>query len=68
MHWAAERQHLAVVAALVECGADTNIKDNLGYTPVQIARWHGEYRMCAYTETCLAIVKCLTEARRNPEK
>ena len=65
LHWAAERQDLAVVNALIGRGADINIKDNLGYTPVEIACWNGEYRMGAYTEICLKIVQCLNESQRN---
>jgi ankyrin repeat protein len=65
LHWAAERQLLAVVSALLEHGADTTIKDRLGYTPVDTARWHGEYANGAYTEICEKIVDCLGKSERG---
>jgi uncharacterized protein len=65
LHWAAERQDLSVVAALVDLGADRNIKDNLGYTPRDTAYWFGEFRMGAYTDICHKIVQRLNETDRN---
>jgi len=65
LHWAAEYQDLSVVAALVDLGADTTIKDSLGYTPTDIAYWYGEFRMGAYTEICYKIVGRLKEANHQ---
>ena len=61
LHWAAEVQDLSVVAALIDLGADVNIKDNLGYTPRDVAYWFGEFRMGAYTDVCHKIVQRLNE-------
>jgi hypothetical protein len=61
LHWAAEVQDLSVVAALIDLGADVNIKDNLGYTPRDVAYWFGEFRMGAYTDACHKIVQRLNE-------
>lgn len=65
LHWAAEGQDLSVVAALVDLGADTTIKDELGYTPRELAYWYGEFRMGAYTDICQKIVQRLNESDRN---
>jgi ankyrin repeat protein len=65
LHWAAEGQDLSVVAALMDLGADASIKDSHGYTPRDIACWFGEFRMGAYTDTCLKIVQRLNEGNRN---
>jgi ankyrin repeat protein len=61
LHWAAEAQDLWVVAALVDMGADVSIKDNLGYTPRDVAYWFGEFHMGAYTDVCHKIVERLNE-------
>jgi ankyrin repeat protein len=43
LHWAAEVQDLSVVAALIDLGADVNIKDNLGYTPGMLRPGSGNF-------------------------
>ena len=59
LHLAAEWQDLAIVAALVDLGADVAARDHGGYTPHETALWCGEYRNGAYTEVCQKIVACL---------
>ena len=61
LHWASEAQDLSVVAALVDLGADVTAKDNLGYTPRDVAYWFGEFHMGAYTDVCKKIVQRLNE-------
>ena len=59
LHLAVEWQHLPVVAALANLGADRTAKDRLGYTPVDAARICGEYCNGAYTDVSRQIVVCL---------
>ena len=59
LHWAAEAQSLSSIACLVDLGADTRAKDQMGYTAEDIAHWNGEFRMGAYTDVCLKIVERL---------
>ncbi len=61
--WAAECQNLSSVACLVDLGADTEAKDDLGYDAVMLAQWHGEYRMRAYTDVSLKIVDRIRAAK-----
>jgi len=65
LHWAAQYQTLASTACLIDHGANPHIKDNLGYVPRQVAQWYGEYRMGAYTESCLKIVDRIKKAERD---
>ena len=65
LHWAAEAQSLSSVACLVDLGADVTQKDAMGFTPKQMAEWHGEFRMGAYTDICLKIVERLENARTS---
>ena len=67
LHWAAEVQSLASVACLIDLGADPTRKDNLGFTPEQLASWQGEYRMGAYTDVCQRIATRLKMAPNVPE-
>jgi uncharacterized protein len=43
-------QSLEILKVLVAAGANVNHKDGLGYQPIDIANWYGEYRNGAYTE------------------
>jgi len=52
-----------IVHLLLEAGADVTPKDNLGYTAQDLAFWHGEYRMGAYTPESLKIVEMLKTAK-----
>ncbi|ATC66200.1 hypothetical protein CMV30_16135 [Nibricoccus aquaticus] len=62
LHWASEAQSLSSIACLVDLGADVTQKEAMGYTPEQIAYWHGEFRMGAYTDVCLKIVDRLKKS------
>lgn len=57
LHWAAEKQDLSVVAALVDLGADATLKDKLCYTAAHLAHYHGEFRMGCYTDISKRIVR-----------
>jgi len=65
LHWAAKWQSLPVVDVLMELGADTTVKDTLGYTAEGVAYWNGEFANGAYTDTCKHIVKRLKEINRH---
>lgn len=39
--------------------ANVNHKDDFGYQPVDIAYWHGEFRMGVYTKESQRMVKYL---------
>ncbi|WP_299775519.1 ankyrin repeat domain-containing protein [uncultured Pseudoteredinibacter sp.] len=56
-----EVQSLDILKILVEAGANVNHKDELGYRPIDIAGWYGEYRNGAYTKQCLDIIAYLKE-------
>ena len=62
LHWAAEKQELSAVAALVDLGADTTLKDKLGYTAAHLAHYHGEFRMGCYTDVSKHIVQRIEQA------
>jgi len=66
LHWAAEAQSLSSVACLVELGADTQKKDNRGFTPEQAAYLAGEVRMGAYTDLRLKICERLRQGKVRP--
>lgn len=51
-----------IVELLLAAGADPAPKDRLGYTAQDLAYWHGEYRMGAYTPESLRIVEMLKRA------
>jgi hypothetical protein len=55
LHWAAEAQSLSSVACLIDLGASTVTKDRLGFTAEMVSDWRGEFRMGAYTDSCLKI-------------
>ena len=63
LHWAAGAQSLSSVACLVDLGADTQRKDHLGYTPEQLSYFEGEFRMGAYTDTCIKICERLKSGK-----
>lgn len=48
-----------IVELLLAAGADPTSKDSLGYTAQDLASWHGEHRMGAYTPESLRIVEML---------
>lgn len=54
-----------IVESLLAAGADPTPKDRLGYTAQDLAYWHGEYRMGAYTPESLRIVEMLKRATPN---
>ncbi len=62
LRWAAEKQDLSVVAALVDLGADTSLKDKLGYTAAHLAHYHGEFRMGCYTDVSKRIVQRIEQS------
>ena len=51
-----------IVDLLIDAGADVAAKDKLGYTARDLAYWHGEYHMGAYTQESLRIVEALKKA------
>jgi len=51
-----------IVDLLIAAGADVTAKDKLGYTAQDLAYWHGEYHMGAYTPESLRIVAALKTA------
>ena len=51
-----------IVELLLAAGADVTPKDALGYTAQDLAYWHGEYHMGAYTPESLRIVEMLKKA------
>jgi len=65
LHWAAKAQNLSSVACLIDLGASPTIKDRLGYTPKDVAYWYGEFRMGAYTDSCLKIVDRILKAEQG---
>lgn len=65
LHWAAEKQDLSVVAALVDLGVDTTKKDKLGYTAAYLAQYYGEFRMGCYTEVSKKIVERIKKGVPN---
>ncbi len=58
---ACEVQSFDILKALVDAGANVNHKDALGYQPVDIAYWYGEFRMGAYTAESRRMVKYLED-------
>jgi uncharacterized protein len=54
-----------IVELLLAAGADVGAKDTLGYTAQDLAYWHGEQRMCAYSPESLRIVDMLKRARAH---
>lgn len=56
---ACEVQSFDILKALVDAGGNVNHKDDLGYKPVDIAHWYGEFRMGAYTTESQRMVKYL---------
>lgn len=56
---ACEIQSFDILKTLVDAGVNVNHKDALGYQPVDIAYWHGEFRMGAYTTESQRMVKYL---------
>ncbi len=70
LHLAAEKQILSSVACLIDLGANAELKERGGYTATDLAYWHGEYRMGAYTDRCLKIVKRIenTKQRTNQSR
>jgi uncharacterized protein len=52
-----------IVELLIAAGADPAAKDKLGYTAQDLAYWHGEYHMGAYTPESMRIVEALKKAR-----
>ncbi len=61
IHYACTIGNFESVKILHELGARLDTKTADGYYPIDIAYWHGEYRMGAYTEECLKIVAYLKE-------
>src|SRR5215475_9645833 len=51
-----------IVELLLAAGADATPKDKLESTAQDLAYWHGEYRMGAYTPESLRIVEMLKRA------
>ncbi len=49
LHYAAELQNPSMVKLLLTHGANPLHKDRMGYDASDIAAWHGEWRMGAYT-------------------
>ena len=68
LHLAVEWQHVLVVSALADLGADRTTKDHLGNTSLDIARMSGEYRMGAYTYVSRKIVTFLEAALHTNER
>lgn len=56
---ACEAQSFDILKSLVDAGANVNHKNALGYQPVDIAYWHGEFRMGTYTIESQRMVKYL---------
>lgn len=56
---ACEIQSFDILVVLVDAGANVNNKDALGYQPVDMAYWHGEFRMGAYTSESQKMVEYL---------
>ncbi len=46
---ACELQSFELLKLLVDAGADVNHPNKLGYRPLDIAYWQGEFRMGCYT-------------------
>ncbi len=68
LHWAAQTQSLPLVKLLLDAGADPKCRNalGLGFTPLDVAYWHGEYRMGAYTDVCKQIAALISQAEGTP--
>lgn len=55
-----------IVELLLEAGADPTVEDDMRYTAEDLAWWHGEYRMGAYTDRHLVVVDVLRNATGRP--
>lgn len=64
--YAAELQNTAMVKLLLKHGADPLHKDKSGYDASQIAAWHGEWRMGAYTKESTEIRALLSAYSKSP--
>lgn len=58
---ACEVQSFEILKSLVDAGANVNHKDSLGYHPIDIAYWYGEFRMGSYTLESQKMVKYLEQ-------
>ncbi|QSE51282.1 ankyrin repeat domain-containing protein [Shewanella putrefaciens] len=57
---ACELQSFELLKLLVDAGADVNHPNVMGYHPLDIAYWQGEFRMGCYTAESERIVSYLT--------
>ncbi|WP_106651535.1 ankyrin repeat domain-containing protein [Shewanella sp. Pdp11] len=57
---ACELQSFELLKLLVDAGADVNHPNALGYSPLDIAYWQGEFRMGCYTAESERMVSYLT--------
>ncbi|MBN1474251.1 MAG: ankyrin repeat domain-containing protein [Syntrophaceae bacterium] len=55
LHLAAQYQNIKSVKVLLKYGIQTTTKDLMGYTPIDISYFKGEYHNGAFTKTCLNI-------------
>ena len=57
---ACELQSFELLKLLVDAGADVNHPNALGYRPLDIAYWQGEFRMGCYTTESQRMVSYLS--------
>jgi len=65
--FAAEFQHPAIVKLLLTHGADPLHKESNGYDASEVAAWHGEWRMGAYTDESAEIQAILKTHLESPK-
>ena len=51
LHWTANKGHLEATAFLLEQGADPNIRDNMGWTPLKHAQQEGHQEIADHLRT-----------------
>ena len=64
--FAAQFQHPAIVRLLLKHGADPLHRESNGYNAFDVAAWHGEWRMGAYTEESTEIQAILRAHLKSP--
>ena len=64
--FAAEFQHPEIVRLLLTHGADPLHKESNGYDASDVAAWHGEWRMGAYTAESVEIRSILKAHLKSP--
>jgi len=63
--FAAEFQRPEIVRLLLTLGADASHRESNGYDASEVAAWHGEWRMGAYTEES-AEIRAMLKAHLQP--